>query len=148
SEQIPIRGDETSFVSSYLNFSGFAEGDGALWLAGDARDRVVWRIDPSSERVAATIRVPFVPKSVAAGPGTIWVTSLLGDTVSRIDPRTNRLVATIPVGRGPYALAVGDGALWVTSAIDDSLWRIDPSTNRVVARIRLPGPPRAVAAGA
>ena len=110
-------------------------------------ERVVWRLDPKTHRVAALIRLPFIPKAIAAGGGAVWVTSLLDDTVSRIDPRTNRIVATIPVGRGPDSIAAGDGAVWVTSAIDDALWRIDPRTNRVVARIPLAGVPRAVAAG-
>jgi YVTN family beta-propeller protein len=148
SAQIAIRGDETTLVSSYFFFDGLAAGDGALWLAGDAQERVVWRLDPKTHRVVARIPLPFIPKAIAAGSGAVWVTSLLGDTVSRIDPRTNRIVATIPVGRGPDSIAAADGAVWVTSAIDDALWRIDPRTNRVVARIPLAGVPRAVAVGA
>jgi YVTN family beta-propeller protein len=148
SAQIAIRGDETALVSSYFFFDGLAAGDGALWLAGDAQERVVWRLDPKTHRVAARIRLPFIPKAIAAGRGAVWVTSLLGDTVSRIDPRTNRIVATIPVGRGPNSIAAADGVVWVTSAIDDALWRIDPRTNRVVARIPLAAVPRAVSVGA
>jgi YVTN family beta-propeller protein len=148
SAQIAIPGNETTLVSSYFFFDGLAAGDGALWLAGDARERVVWRVDPNTHRVVARIRLPFIPKAIAAGSGAVWVTSLLGDTVSRIDPRTNRIVATIPVGRGPDSIAAADGAVWVTSAIDDALWRIDPRTNRVVAHIPLHGIPRAVAIGA
>ena len=148
SAQIAIPGNETTLVSSYFFFDGLAAGDGALWLAGDARERVVWRLDPSTHRVAARIRLPFIPKAIAAGGGAVWVTSLLGDTVSRIDPRTNRIVATIPVGRGPNSIAAGNDAVWVTSAFVDALWRIDPTSNRVVARIPLAAVPRAVAVGA
>jgi YVTN family beta-propeller protein len=148
SAQIAIPGDETTLVSSYYFFDGLAAGDGALWLTGDARERVVWRLDPKTHRVAALIHLPFIPKAISAGGGAVWVTSLLGDTVSRIDPRTNRVVATIPVGRGPDSIAAGNDAVWVTSAIDDALWRIDPRTNRVVAHIPLHGIPRAVAIGA
>jgi serine/threonine-protein kinase len=146
--QIAIPTDTRNLVSGYGNFDALAVGEAALWLAGDPFEHVVWRIDPRSERVAKTIRLPFIPKALAAGDGAVWVTSLLGDTVSRIDPRTDRIVATIPVGRGPDAIAVGRRAVWVSSAIDDSLLRIDPATNRVVARIRLEGSPRAVAEGA
>ena len=46
SAQIAIPGDEKTLVSSYFFFDGLAAGDGALWLAGDARERVVWRLDP------------------------------------------------------------------------------------------------------
>ena len=101
SAQIAISGDEKNLVSAYFYFDGLAVGDGAVWLAGDARERAVWRLDPKTHRVAARIHLPFIPKAIAAGGGAVWVTSLLGDTVSRIDPRTNRVVKTIPVGRGP-----------------------------------------------
>jgi YVTN family beta-propeller protein len=146
--QVQIPPDVSTAVSSYSNFDGLAVGQRVLWLAGDPREHVVWRIDPVSQRIAATISLPFIPKAIAAGYGSVWVTSLLGDTVSRIDPRTDRIVATIPVGRGPFAIAAGAGAVWVTSAIDDALWRIDPATNRVVARVPLAGAPQSVAVGA
>ena len=148
SAQLAIRGDHSSFVSSYNSFDGLAAGEGGLWLAGDVRDHVVWRLDPGLGGVVATVGLPFIPSAIAAGEGAVWVTSLLTDQVARIDPATDRIVATIPVGRGPYAIAAGDGAVWVTSAIDDSLWRIDPATNRVDARIPLAGAPRSVAVGA
>ncbi|HZQ64868.1 MAG TPA: ABC transporter substrate-binding protein [Gaiellaceae bacterium] len=148
SAQIAISGDEKTLASSYFYFDGLAAGDGALWLAGEARKRVVWRLDPKTHRVAALIHLPFIPKAISAGGGAVWVTSLLDDTVSRIDPRTNRVVKTIPVGRGPNSIAAGNDAVWVTSAIDDALWRVDPRTNRVVARIPLGRVPRAVAVGA
>ena len=67
SAQIAIPGDETSLVSSYFFFDGLAAGDGALWLAGDAQERVVWRLDPKTHRVVARIRLPFIPKAIAAG---------------------------------------------------------------------------------
>src|SRR5262249_32736593 len=144
SAQIAVSGDETTLVSSYFFWDGLAVGHDALWLAGDARERVVWRLDPNTHRVAERIPLPFIPKAISAGGGAVWVTSLLGDTVSRIDPRTNHVVATIRVGRGPFSIAAGDDAVWVTSAIDETLWRIDPRTDRVVARIPLAGVPRAV----
>ena len=110
--------------------------------------RTIWRVDSAAGRVVATIPLPFVPKSIAAGEGAIWVTSLLDDTVSRIDPATNRITATIHVGRGADEIATGEGAVWVTSSIDDTVTRIDPKTNKVVARVRLDSTPGGIAAGA
>ena len=138
---------QTDFYAQYQTFDDVAVGAGAVWLAGDPFGREVWRIDPSSGRVTATIRPGFIPEAIAAGEGAVWVTSLFGDKVSRIDPATNRIVATIPVGRSPDSIAAGGGAIWVTSSIDDTLTRIDPATNRVIATIRLSETPRAVAAG-
>ena len=100
SEQVSVPPDSTSFLSTYQSFNGLAVGEGAVWVAGDSFGRTVWRINPTSGRVAATIPLPFVPGRIAAGEGAVWVTAMLDDTVSRIDPTTNRVTRTIRVGRG------------------------------------------------
>ena len=148
SEHVAIPTDRTSIVSEYVNFDALAVGPGAIWVSGDPQQRVVWRLDPRTQRVAATIPLSFVPAAIAAGEGAVWVTSLLGDTVTRIDPASNRITATIRVGRGPFAIAAGSGAVWVTNAIDGTVSRIDPAAKRVVATIQVGGTPRAVAVGA
>jgi branched-chain amino acid transport system substrate-binding protein len=145
--RIPVPPDRSSLTAAYEAFDGFAFGEGALWAAGDAFGRELWRLDPSSERVEATIPLPFVPAGVAAGQGAVWATSLLDDTVARIDPATNRIAASIPVGRGAGSLAVGNGAVWVVDSIDGTVSRIDPSTNQIVATIPVGTGPGDIAAG-
>ena len=146
--EIQIPADETSFLSAYEAFDSLAVGEGAIWAAGDAFGRTVWRLDPASQRVIGSIRLPFVPGSIAAGEGAVWVTSLLDDTVARIDPATNRIVATIPVGRGVDGIAAGEGALWVASSTARLVSRIDPLTDSVVARVPVTGTPTQIAVGA
>ena len=146
-QQVSIPPDRRSFVSAYAAFDGLAVGQRDVWVAGDAFGRTVWRIDPATRRVVARIRLPFVPGSIAAGEGAVWVTSLLVDTVSRIDPATNRITVTIPVGRGVAGIAAGDGAVWVANAFDESVSRIDPQTNQVSATIPLRGVPQQIATG-
>ena len=148
SEQVRIPPDRTSLVSSYEAFDGLAVGEGSVWVAGDAFGRTVWRVDLPAGKVVASIPLSFVPGSIAAGEGAVWVTSLLDDTVSRIDPKTNRITATIHVGRGVDGIAVGEGAVWVTSSIDDTVTRIDPKTNQVVAKVQLDSTPGEIATGA
>jgi DNA-binding beta-propeller fold protein YncE len=126
---------------------GMAEGEGAVWVIGDAADRRLWRIDPQRHRITATIALGFPPGGVAAGGGAVWVTDELGDRVVRIDPATNRVVGAIPVGRGAIGVAVGAGSVWVADAIGHSLTRIDPATNRLTTTIRVPASPQAVAVG-
>jgi DNA-binding beta-propeller fold protein YncE len=127
--------------------AGMAQGEGAVWVIGDAADRRLWRIDPQRHRVTATIDLGFPPGTVAAGEGGVWVTDELGDRVVRIDPATNRAVASIPVGRGAMGVAVGGGSVWVADATGHSLTRIDPTVNRVTATVRVPASPQAVAVG-
>lgn len=127
--------------------AGMAQGEGAVWVIGDAADRRLWRIDPNRHRIAATIALGFPPGGVAAGRGAVWVTDELGDRVVRIDPATNRVVASIPVGRGAIGVAVGEEGVWVANAIGHSLTRIDPESNRLEATIRVPISPRALTLG-
>jgi YVTN family beta-propeller protein len=145
--QVEIPPDVQSLLTAYRTLEGVTVGRGAVWVEGDPFGREVWRVDPEGARVVATIRLPFVPKAIAAGEGAVWVTSLLDDSVARIDPRSNRIVSMIRVGRGPDAIATGAGGVWVTSAIDDTISRIDPATNRVVATIPVHGSPSRIAVG-
>ena len=133
--QIRVPVDGTSFLSAYESFDGLAVGEHAIWAVGDAFDRTLWRLDPRSRRVVATVKLPFVPGSVAAGEGGVWVASLFDDAVLRINPATNGIVAKVTVPRGVVGLAAGGGAVWVASSIDRIVSHIDPRTNRVVASV-------------
>jgi DNA-binding beta-propeller fold protein YncE len=142
--QVPYA-DPLSAANYREALAGMAQGEGAVWVIGDAADRRLWRIDPRRHRIEATIELGFPPGGVAAGAGAVWVTDELGDRVVRIDPATNRAVRAIPVGRGALGVAVGGGSVWVADATGHALTRIDPATNRVTATIRLPASPQAIA---
>jgi DNA-binding beta-propeller fold protein YncE len=118
-------------------FSGIAVGAGGVWVLGDGNDRVLWRIDPATARLAATVALPFVPTDVAVGDGAVWVTSALANTLARIDPSTDRITAAIPTGKGAAAVAVGAGSVWVAGQVDDTITRIDPRTLRLIRTIKL-----------
>jgi YVTN family beta-propeller protein len=142
--QVPYA-DPLSAANYREALAGMAQGEGAVWVIGDAADRRLWRIDPRRHRIEATIKLGFPPGGVAAGAGAVWVTDELGDRVVRIDPATNRAVRAIPVGRGALGVAVGGGSVWVANATGHTLTRIDPATNKVTATIRVPASPQAIA---
>jgi YVTN family beta-propeller protein len=135
-------------VHSDTTFASIAAGAGGVWVVGDDLDRTLWRIDPATARVAATIGLPSAPRDVAAGAGAVWVTGQLDDAVWRVDPETNRVVARIPVGRGAAGVATGAGSVWVANSIDGTVSRIDAKRNRVVKTIKVGSNPEAVAVGA
>jgi streptogramin lyase len=145
---VPIPYAQPLSAASYReSLPGLAQGEGAVWVIGDAADRRLWRIDPGRRRIAATIPLAFPPGGLAVGGGAVWVTDELGDRLVRVDPETNRIVRSIPVGRGASGVAVGPGGVWVTGTIDHTVTRVDPATNRVVATIPVAASPRAVAGG-
>jgi outer membrane protein assembly factor BamB len=92
--------------------SGIATGAGAVWVTYDCRG--VYRINPRTGTVTASIHVPDAGDAIAVADGLVWVTNYNGYLL-RIQPKTNRIVGTaISVGYGNWAIAVGAGALWVT----------------------------------
>jgi hypothetical protein len=93
--------------------SGIAAGAGAVWVTHGCRG--VYRINPRSGRVTASLRVPDAGDAVAVANGLVWVPSYHGDLL-RIQPRTGKIIGKpIPVGGGAYEITLGLGALWVTS---------------------------------
>ena len=144
---LPYR-EPVSVETTRINQRDLAVGYGSVWTLGDGIDRRMWRLDRQTGRILATIELPFIPRTVAAGEGGVWVTAPLDDRVLRIDPETNAITATITTGRGTSGVAAGAGSVWVTSTIDGTVSRIDPGSAEVVDQIEVGGRPREVAVGA
>lgn len=102
-----------------------AVGEGAVWTVNQA-EGTVSRIDPKTNKVVAAIEVgvPGEGGDIAAGEGSVWVTSF-GFPISRIDPATNKVVQQF-VGKGGDALRVGLGSVWLSNYEAGTVWRIDP----------------------
>jgi streptogramin lyase len=144
---LPYR-EPVSVETTRINQRDLAVGYGSVWTLGDGIDRRMWRLDRQTGRILATIELPFIPRTVAAGEGGVWVTAPLDDRVLRIDPETNAITATITTGRGTSGVATGAGSVWVTSTIDGTVSRIDPASAEVVDQTTVGGRPREIAVGA
>jgi outer membrane protein assembly factor BamB len=125
-----------------------AAGDGSVWLAGDAADPRVWRIDARRGRVLDTFRLPFaIGRGIAAGHGVLWVAGPLDDVVARVDASTGRVTDRIAVGRGPVGLTLSDEGLWVANYLDRTVSLVSPERRTVVRTIAVDGRPVDVSAG-
>lgn len=151
-----------------------AAGAGAVWVPNTG-DGTVSRIDPSTNRVVATLHIGDqlafykrdceakgsvhsfmtmsvhvrdcdLPSAVATGGGALWVLKNDDQAVVRVDPSTERIVARIPLGFVPFDMAATDSAVWVTGYWSDQLVRIDPTSNQVVARLTVPDGAAGIAA--
>ena len=92
-----------------------AFGDGAVWVTSSSSDAVL-RINPTTSKVQATIRVGSGPRGIAFGADRVWVANREDGTVSTIDPRSNR-VGTLHLGFRPAAVAaVEQRSVWVALA--------------------------------
>jgi DNA-binding beta-propeller fold protein YncE len=120
-----------------------ATDDTAVWVA-DLATRAVWRIEPASNTVTATIEIPANADGLAVGGGAVWV-GLLGSgdgEIARLDPATNQVVGTIVTDRQGGPIAYAEGSLWVRSSDADGgnlLVRLDPTSGARLAAIPVPG---------
>jgi hypothetical protein len=108
---------------------------------GDTTSNVVYRIDPQTNRVVATIAAPESATTcgdLTAVAAAVWVASGCdGTMVWRIDPATNTAAPSVVLPTSPGSLQAGLGSIWAVS--QDTLSRIDPSTNAVLGENSISG---------
>jgi hypothetical protein len=148
---------ETNRITSRIRVRGspfeLEAGAGGLWATGSFTRRrdVLNRIDPSSERIVATVPLPGRYAGVlATGRRSVWVVvrgrRARSVALVRIDPATNRVakVWRLPALRRRYVdrIAVGRGAVWLLALRAGAsgegpgeVVRFDPGAGRVTATI-------------
>jgi virginiamycin B lyase len=115
--------------------------DDAVWVAS-TKPFAVRRIDPGTNTIVATVKVPGeVCSGLAFGFGSIWV-PVCGKKFAlvRVDAAKNAISATLAVGpAGPEGgITTSDDSVWMVTDENGTLDRIDPSTNRVRQKISVP----------
>jgi len=116
---IPIRGVAT----------GVAVGGGGVWVASVLEPAAIYRIDPATNRVVATIATGHSPTGALAFEALdLWVANQDG-YLTRIDSRTNQVVGNFEVGSPEWPALVRAGTrpqefallgnnLWVANYLD------------------------------
>jgi virginiamycin B lyase len=115
--------------------------DDSVWVAS-TKPNAVLRIDPATNRIAATVGISGEACSgLASGFGSIWV-PLCGRkrALVRVDSTKNTISATLPIPpAGPEGgITASEDSVWIVSDKNGTLSRIDPSTNRVRQEISIP----------
>jgi DNA-binding beta-propeller fold protein YncE len=108
--------------------SSIAAGAGAVWVTHGCRG--IYRIDPHTGRVTASLRIA-ADGGIAVAGGVLWAD---GDgRLVRIQPRTGRIIGK-PTAGVDGVLTPGAGALWVTSygtGYPSTVFRVDLATGAV-----------------
>ena len=121
------------------------DGKALFALDGGALERSVTRIDPATHarRVMRLGNVRVLPRSVAFGANSVWITSSEDAKLWQLDPVTLAVRSTTSFANaGPLGttqlnlLAASSSAVW---AVDENLnlLRIDPQTRKIVKTIRV-----------
>jgi streptogramin lyase len=124
----------------------------AVWVPitqADGIDGGLVRVDPKTNAVVATVKLPYDSSGAAAGFGAIWVSGAAKGVVYRIDPATNAVAATVKVRGTPRFIAAGEGGVWSLNQADGSISHIDARSSRVTATIKakVPGDGGCIATG-
>jgi DNA-binding beta-propeller fold protein YncE len=117
----------------------------AVWVAVTNGNRIV-RVDPSTNRVVATVKLGYQPCGLLAADETgVWSAGGCGgDVVTRVDARTNTSTATV-AEPSPIGVAIAFGSVWVVS--NGNIDQIDPHNGRIVARLHIVGLPERLGIG-
>ncbi len=121
-----------------------AVGAGAVW-ATDFPGRV-YRIDPTSRAIVATVPTVTYAGAVTSGNGVVWVDN--GDLlqVTRIDVITNQVAGHIEFEHAVYDLAMTDNAVWVVTQ-EGHIHQFAPTASTIGQTIDVAGEPNAIAGG-
>jgi virginiamycin B lyase len=145
----PVTGEPGATTEILGICLAFDVGYDSLW-AGGCDDPAIWRIDPATGGVLATIPLAVdgiqEEGSIAAGEGGVWVVSTASELV-KIDPATNDVVGSWTLPSGAAAVRAGLGSLWVTVSTTDQLLRIDPADPTSQTPIDVGAYPRFLAVG-
>ncbi len=109
---------------------------GSVWVTAAGRGEL-YRIDPASNEVVATISVTDSPSYMASGEDSIWILDLIAGVVQRIDGPTGELTATIDARAidSDGGIVTGGGFVWVITR-RMTITRIDPGSNKVRGNFR------------
>jgi streptogramin lyase len=120
--------------------------DGVVWV--DGGNATAYRVDPNSNRVAGTLRLPAGSRLAAVGLGSLWLVDEAAGTVSQADLSGNLLrtvsVGSVSVARNPtqqgFRLVLDGGSVWVAVQHTEVV-RLDWARGKVADKftIGLPG---------
>jgi virginiamycin B lyase len=109
-------------------------GAGAVWVLTVSPDPMLYKVDPSTERVVDTFPAPDESAGVRAGLGHVWITDTVNDELVALDPRTGKTDGRVTVGLGARFIALGEGSVWVLNQSDSSVTEVDPRSLKPVRK--------------
>jgi DNA-binding beta-propeller fold protein YncE len=141
----PASGEVLATIPLPGNAAGVAVGGGAVWVISTLDPITIYRIDPNTKRVVATIDTGHTPTGALAYLDPyLWVANKDGD-LTRIDSRTNR-VTSFAVGSPEWPALVAEGqAIWISAPLDNMVARFDIATGAISKTMRTGSRPQGFA---
>ena len=114
-----------------------AEAAGRIWVTGfDGNE--LHEIDPATNEVVRTYRMPGGPCGMVERDGTLWVETQNALVV--FDPQRGEVIDRLPIDGGVFGVTSTRSGLWGVAGQAEQVVQIDPDSRRVVARVDVEGP--------
>ena len=116
---------------------GIGVSESSVWAC--ATPGTIMRIDPETNEVAKTIKVPKINEQgrLPSSDGHVWLLTGDGDELAGLSEETSRLGD--PIGLGTYCTDVADrvdgSTLWVVCASEGVLLRVDLAKKKVTGKV-------------
>lgn len=117
------------------NATGVAVGGGAVWVVSTLEPDTIYRIDPTTNRIAARIDAGHTPSgALVFQEPYLWAANQDG-YLTRVDRRTNA-PTLFEVGSPEWPALVSEGgAIWISAPLDNIVARFDPTTGTVTRTV-------------
>ena len=125
--------------------TGVAVGGGAIWVVSTVEPATIYRIDPTTNRIAARIDTGRTPSGALVFQDPyLWAANQDG-YLTRIDSRTNG-ATLFEVGSPEWpALVAEGGAVWISAPLDNIVAKFDPGTGTVTRTVHAGSRPQGFA---
>jgi DNA-binding SARP family transcriptional activator/DNA-binding beta-propeller fold protein YncE len=110
--RIDLRTSRATLIPVGGPTSEIAASASAVWALGWS-DATLWRIDPRTDAVVASIPVAPDASAIVTIGNTVWVVAATSGGLQQIDPRTNRVGRTIELKRAIGAVTADRNTLWL-----------------------------------
>jgi glutamine cyclotransferase len=114
-----------------------AEAGGHIWItAFDGNE--LNEVDPATNEVIRTYRMPGGPCGIVERDGTLWIETQ--HTLVTFDPERGEVMDRIRVQGGVFGVTSTPSGLWGMAPAATQVVQLDPRSGRVVARVDIEGP--------
>jgi outer membrane protein assembly factor BamB len=114
-----------------------AEAGGRIWVTAFDGNELL-EVDPATNEVIETYRMPGGPCGMVEHDGTLWIESQ--NSLVAFDPRRGEVVDRIRIPGGIFGTTSTPSGLWGIAPEATQVVQIDPNSRRVVARVDIEGP--------
>jgi outer membrane protein assembly factor BamB len=114
-----------------------AEAGGRIWITAFDGNELL-EVDPATNDVIETYRMPGGPCGMVEHDGTLWIESQ--SSLVAFDPRRREVVDRIRIPGGIFGTTSTPSGLWGIAPEATQVVQIDPDSRRVVARIDIEEP--------